>query len=87
MPYLRPGPDAALDGKPKFDLSQFNPAYFDRMRQHVMQAGQRGIYVAIMLFDGWSIEDKDMGNGNPWQWAPLQPEQQHQRDRRRSRFR
>jgi len=71
MPYLRPGPDTALDGKPKFDLSQFNPAYFDRMRQHVMQAGQRGIYVAIMLFNGWSIEDKDMGNGNPWHGHPF----------------
>ena len=70
MPYLRPGPDLALDGKQKFDLDQFNPAYFDRMRQHVMQAGQRGIYVSIMLFNGWSIEDKTRGNNNPWHGHP-----------------
>jgi hypothetical protein len=71
MPYLRPGPDLALDGKPKFDLDQFNPAYFARMRQHVIQAGQRGIYVSIMLFNGWAIEDKNMGNGNPWHGHPF----------------
>jgi hypothetical protein len=71
MPYLRPGPDTALDGKPKFDLTQFNPAYFSRMRQRVIEAGQRGIYVSIMLFDGWSIEDKDLTNGSPWRGHPF----------------
>ena len=71
MPYLRPGPGTARDGKPKFNLSQFNPAYFARMRQRVVDAGQRGIYVSIMLFDGWSIEDKG-GIGNPWFGHPFQ---------------
>jgi hypothetical protein len=71
MPYLRPGPGTALDGKPKFDLTQFNPAYFDRMRQRVIQAGQRGIYVSIMLFDGWSVENKVFGIHNPWDGHPL----------------
>ncbi|MDI7275877.1 MAG: hypothetical protein QME94_07850, partial [Anaerolineae bacterium] len=32
MPYLRTGPGTALDGRPKFDLTQWNPAYFDRLR-------------------------------------------------------
>jgi len=71
MPYLRPGPALALDGKPKFDLTQFDPAYFARMRTRVIQAGQRGIYVSIMLFDGWSIEGKGLATGNPWPGHPF----------------
>jgi hypothetical protein len=51
-PYQRTGSGLALDGKPKFDLSQFNQAYFDRMRQRVIDAGSRGIYVSVMLFNG-----------------------------------
>ncbi len=70
-PYLRPVGPNALDGKPKFDLTQFNPAYFDRMRQRVIEAGQRGIYVSIMLFDGWSIENKIGGIHNPWTGHPF----------------
>ena len=38
MPYARPGPGTALDGKPKFDLTQFNQAYFDRLRARVIAA-------------------------------------------------
>lgn len=72
LPYLRPGPGAAIDGKPKFDVTRFNQAYFDRMRQRVIDARDRGIYVAIMLFDGWSVEPKlSSGVGNPWLGHPL----------------
>lgn len=71
-PYLRSGPGTALDGKPKFDLARFNQAYFDRMRQRIIDARQRGIYVAIMLFDGWSVERKlRKPVGNPWLGHPL----------------
>jgi hypothetical protein len=70
MPYQRPGPGTALDGKPKFDVTQFNQAYFDRLRARVIQAGERGMYVSIMLFDGFSVDDKDSGLGNPWQGHP-----------------
>lgn len=70
MPYQRPGPGAALDGKPKFDLNKFNQAYFDRMRSRIIEAGQRGIYVSIMLFDGWSIESK-VPNHDPWAGHPF----------------
>ncbi|MBE7529425.1 MAG: fibronectin type III domain-containing protein [Ardenticatenaceae bacterium] len=71
MLYLRTGPGTALDGKPKFDVTQFNQAYFDRMRERVIQAGDRGMYVSIMLFDGWAIEDKGLGGGNPWLAHPF----------------
>ena len=69
LPYARTGPGTALDGKPQFDLNQFNQAYFDRMRERIMAAGERGIYVSIMLFDGWSIESK-FGGHDPWRGHP-----------------
>ena len=68
--YLRTGPCCALDGKPKFDLTQFNQAYFDRMRERIIEAGNHGIYVSIMLFDGWSLSNKG-GPGNPWNGHPF----------------
>ena len=70
LPYLRPGPGTAQDGLAKFDVSQFNQAYFDRMRQHVMDAGNRGIYVDIQLFNGWSVGSKG-GGASPWPNHPF----------------
>src|SRR5512133_919354 len=55
QPWSRTGPGAARDGKPKFDLSKLDPEYFERLRDRVIAAGNRGIYVAVMLFDGWAI--------------------------------
>lgn len=70
--YQRNGPGNALDGGLKFNLNQFNQAYFDRLRSRVMEAGTRGIYVSIMLFDGWSVGTKNAGDpGNPWVGHPL----------------
>jgi hypothetical protein len=69
MPYQRNGPGTALDGKPKFDLTKFNQAYFDRLRARVIEAGNRGIYVSIMLFDGWSVQSK-FSTHNPWLGHP-----------------
>jgi len=71
-PYQRLGPGTALDGKPKFDLSQFNQNYFDRVRSRVQDAGSRGIYVSIMLFDGWSVTTKPGSiDNNPWKGHPF----------------
>ena len=53
QPWPRTGPGTAKDGKPKFDLSAFDQAYFDRLRDRVIAAGNEGIYVAVMLFDGF----------------------------------
>ena len=69
--YLRTGPGKALDGELKFDLSKFNDAYFDRLRARTMAARDRGIYVSIMLFQGWSIEKKAGQHGNPWMGHPF----------------
>lgn len=62
--WMRTGPETALDGKPKFDLDKFNQEYFDKLRSRVIQAGERGFYVSIMLFEGWSLRYMEA----PWQW-------------------
>jgi len=55
-PFARTGPGTAADGKPKFDLDKFDPEYFRRLRTRVEAAGKRGIYVSIMLFEGWGMQ-------------------------------
>ena len=75
MAYMRTGPGLALDGKPKFDLARFNQDYFDRLRKRVEAAGRRGIYVSVMLFQGFSVEQKgtkgvDPKKGNAWDGHP-----------------
>jgi hypothetical protein len=55
QPWPRTGSETAKDGKPKFDLDAFNPAYFDRLRDRVIAARDEGIYVAVMFFDGWAL--------------------------------
>src|SRR5205814_7292840 len=69
--YERTGPGLALDGGLKFDLTRFNQAYFDQLRARVIQAGQRGIYVSLILFEGFSIHRK-VRQVNPWLADPFQ---------------
>ncbi|CAM3794983.1 hypothetical protein KIPE111705_25320 [Kibdelosporangium persicum] len=70
MPYLR---TSGPDGQPKFDLDKFDPGYFARVRQRVADAGRRGIYVSVMLFNGWSIESckGQFCDNNPWKGHPF----------------
>ena len=78
QPWVRTGPGDALDGKvlfvdrivnkqviPQFDLTKFNPAYFERLRERVMTAGKRGIYVSVMLFEGWGLYHANRGRQAP----------------------
>jgi Chitobiase/beta-hexosaminidase C-terminal domain/Family of unknown function (DUF6298)/Putative collagen-binding domain of a collagenase len=71
LPYQRKGPGTALDGSRKFDLTRFNQAYFDRLRSRVVEVGQHGIYVSVMLFQGFSSQRKALGGGNPWAGHPF----------------
>jgi hypothetical protein len=64
FPWPRMGWGLALDGRPKFDLSRFDEAYFQRLRERVRLAGERGLYVSIMLFEGHGIHASDA----PWCW-------------------
>ena len=65
-PWLRTGPGVARDGKPKFDLSRFDPEYFDRMRNRIIAAGGRGMYVSVMLFEGWAVQFLDAWKYHPY---------------------
>jgi hypothetical protein len=68
-PWLRTGPGNAKDDKPKFDLTRFDPEYFDRMRKHLITAADRGLYVSVMLFEGWEIQFLDAWNTHPFNAA------------------
>jgi hypothetical protein len=68
-PWQRVGPGEAADGEPKFDLTCFDADYFNRLRTRVTQAGDRGIYVSIMLFEGWGIQFATDG----WKYHPFHP--------------
>ncbi len=76
-PWMRTGPGQALDGKPKFDLTRFDQEYFDRLRLRVQAAGKRGIYVSVMLFEGWGLMHGNLRKPEPgWAWRghPFHPE-------------
>jgi len=70
QPWKRTGPGLALDGKPKFDLRQFDEAYFTRLRERVKAAQDRSIYAAVMLFEGWGMQFSPGG----WQRHPFHPD-------------
>jgi hypothetical protein len=63
QPWLRTGPGTALDGLPKFELRRLNATYFHRLRARVRAARARGIYVSVMLFEGWGLQ----WHGD-WRW-------------------
>ena len=69
LPWARTGPGEALDGKPKFDLNRFDAAYFERLRARTDAAGRRGIYVSVMLFEGWGLMHANRGRAAPEGWA------------------
>ena len=78
LAYARTGPGTALDGLPKFDLKQFDADYFTRLRERSVAAGERGIYVAVKFFDGFSVGFKGperterwIESRNPWRGHPF----------------
>lgn len=78
MPYERTGKENALDGKPKYDLTRYNAVYFERLKERISMAQEKGIYVAIMFFNGWSIERKGFDlvvrPCNAWPGNPYHPD-------------
>ncbi len=68
-PWARTGPGMARDGKPRFDLTRFDDRYFRRLRERVMAAGERGIYVSVMLFEGWAMQRMKRA----WESHPFHP--------------
>lgn len=72
LPYARTGPGLAQDGRPKFNLDAWNEAYFARMRARIIAAGERGIYVSVMLFQGFSL-NRPSEPGDAWRGHPFNP--------------
>lgn len=68
-PWQRTGPGTALDGKPKFDLNQHNPEYLDQLRQRLARAREAGVYVSVMLFEGYGVQFQP----DAWPNHPLNP--------------
>jgi hypothetical protein len=62
LPYAR-----TADGR--FDLTRFDRAFFDRVRERAIEAGERGMYVIQMLFNGWGLqfgEPRNPFDASPW---------------------
>ena len=50
--FARPGPGAAADGQPRFDLTRFDEGYFsERLVPFLREAERRSIVVELTLFD------------------------------------
>ena len=65
--WLRTGPGRANDGGLKFDLTKLDQSYFDRMRARTITAGQNGIYVSVMLFNGYELQfETNPIDGDPY---------------------
>jgi hypothetical protein len=66
-PWQRTGPGKASDGKLKFDLTKYNQAYFDRLRDRVRQLNSVGVYAGVYLFSGeWLLRFRFAGDGYPF---------------------
>ncbi len=70
LPWRRTGPGQAVDGKPKFNLHEFDADYFARLKGRVKAAQARGIYVAVMLFEGWGLQFSP----DAWSQHPFHPQ-------------
>jgi hypothetical protein len=63
-PWKRSEATGYAGGGNKFDLAQWNQAYFDRYREFLAEAGRRGIVVEISLFSSHYGEQQ-------WNFSPL----------------
>jgi hypothetical protein len=62
-PWARSNQPGYLQGGNKFDLDRWNPAFFTRLRDFIVQAGKRGIVVEICFFNSQY--------SNRWPLSPL----------------
>jgi hypothetical protein len=56
LPWARTGAGTAWDGGPKFDLTRFDQSYFNRLRNRIVRARERGIYTSVMVFNGFCLQ-------------------------------
>ena len=70
-PFLRSGPGVALDGGEKFDVSRFNDAYFQRLRERVQGGRPAGDVRQRDAVQRLERRKKGSTLGGPWQGHPL----------------
>ena len=67
-PWARSNAPSYANGGNKFDLTRWDPAYFERLREFVAEAGRRGIVVELVLFcpfyedDMWKLSPMNVAN-------------------------
>lgn len=49
-PWKRTSEPGTYEGEMKFDLTQWNPAFFDRLKSFISEADRLGIFVEVTLF-------------------------------------
>jgi Putative collagen-binding domain of a collagenase/Family of unknown function (DUF6298) len=52
FPWERTGPGNATDGGLKFDLTKYDPQFFNRLRSRVESLNRAGVYAGVYLFTG-----------------------------------
>lgn len=63
-PWARSETPGYADGGNRFDLTQWDPAYFERLKDFVRKADERDIVIEVVLFCVYY-------NDNNWQLSPL----------------
>ena len=67
-PWARSNEPGYANGGNKFDLTRWDPAYFQRLRDFVSEAGRRGVVVELVLFcpmykdDMWKLSPMNAAN-------------------------
>jgi hypothetical protein len=67
LPWQRAAANTPDEGRRQFDLTRFDQEYFTHLRRMVTAARDRGIYVDIMLFEGYGLQF----SGNSWSSNPF----------------
>jgi len=53
-----------------FDLTRFNPAYWERFRQQLAYLQKKGIIVHLLMWNGWQLRTADSHSSPtaPYDW-------------------
>jgi hypothetical protein len=70
--FYSPQPYAKVGNK--YDLTKYNSALMGRLKTRIREAEQHGLYVSVMLFQGWSVlGEKRSRTPLPWPRHPFHP--------------
>lgn len=72
-PWPRSSEPGYINGGNKFDLTKWDPEYFERLKDFLTQASQRGIVVELALFCPYYDFNKDVPD-ELWKYSPLNHE-------------